>query len=327
MARTTCDPLKCVDISDWRFAEISACWRGGVSASQFGFCKMSDWYDARKRTGIADLRPPMITKLSSAVSLVMCSPEMVKVLKGQAGTCMSFKRGHVSNIILCANNLEELKVGLAALDISVPARSDRRESPHVERYCIAHLLATLPAAKLFFPLTLNHRDKPDFLLEMSNRSIGIEHTEAVPVNAARSQVLRERGLGPDVYFIPHATPREPKKSAEELRREIEADAPGGAWGGDSPEYEWAAAMAHCGGEKLLKAMDDGFVRYPTNWLLIYDNWPLPGVNFAKAALYLAPLLASMDAYSVFDAVFIHDDSAMCEFREEPIIHALVKPGH
>lgn len=37
---------------------------------------MSDWYDARKRTGIADLRPPMITKLSSAVSLLMCSPKM-----------------------------------------------------------------------------------------------------------------------------------------------------------------------------------------------------------------------------------------------------------
>ncbi|MNM56194.1 hypothetical protein D3C81_673570 [compost metagenome] len=76
MAFITRYPLNFVDISDWRFAEVSACWRGGVSASQFGFFKMSDWYDARKRTGIADLRPPMITKLSSAVSLVMCSPEM-----------------------------------------------------------------------------------------------------------------------------------------------------------------------------------------------------------------------------------------------------------
>jgi len=46
MARTMRDPLNFVDISDWRFAEASACWRGGVSASQFGFFKISDWYDA-----------------------------------------------------------------------------------------------------------------------------------------------------------------------------------------------------------------------------------------------------------------------------------------
>ena len=240
---------------------------------------------------------------------------------------MSLKRKHMSNIILRATNLEELKTGLATLDIRVPARSDRRKSSHVERYCVAHLLATLPVAQLDFPLTLHHKDKPDFLLNMSNRSIGIEHTEAVPLNVARSQVLRERGLGPDVYFISHATPGEPKKSAEELRREIEADIPEGAWSGDAPEYEWAAAMAHCVRDKLTKAMDDGFVRYPTNWLIIYDNWPLPAVNFDKAALYLDPLLASMDAYSVFDAIFIHDDSKLCEFRETLVIHALVKPGH
>jgi hypothetical protein len=49
MARITLYPLNFVDISDWRFAEVSAYWRGGVSASQFGFFKMSDWCDARKR--------------------------------------------------------------------------------------------------------------------------------------------------------------------------------------------------------------------------------------------------------------------------------------
>ena len=29
----------------------------------------------------------------------------------------------------------------------------------------------------------------------------------------------------------------------------------------------------------------------------------------------------------FSAVFVHGDSEVCEFREEPIIHVLVKPGH
>lgn len=221
-------------------------------------------------------------------------------------------------VILRADTLAELKTTLAALDIEVPARAKARRSSQVERYCIAHLLATLPAERLSFPLTLTHRDRPDFLLAMSaGGDVGIEHTEAVPENVARAQVLRGNGAGPDVYLIPRATPGEPRKTAAELRCEIEADAPGGAWVGDSTEREWAKAMAHCVKEKLPKAIVDGFVRYRANWLIVYDNWPLPSVDYAKAAKYLAPLLRETDAYAVFDAIFVHDDSYMCEFRDAP----------
>lgn len=37
MALITRYPLNFANISDWRFAEVSTCWRGEVSASQFGF--------------------------------------------------------------------------------------------------------------------------------------------------------------------------------------------------------------------------------------------------------------------------------------------------
>lgn len=72
---------------------------------------------------------------------------------------------------------------------------------------------------------------------------------------------------------------------------------------------------------MPKAMADCFVRYPANWLIVYNNWPLPAIDS-----YLAPLLAEMGAFSVFDTIFVHDDSHMCEFGGTPIIHALVKPG-
>ena len=228
-------------------------------------------------------------------------------------------RNHsMAKIILQANTPAELKSRLAELDIDVPARSDGRRNHHAERYCIAHLLATLPIERFSFPLTLTHSDKPDFLLATPDGDVGIEHTEAVPENIARAELLREKGLGPDVYFTPHVMPGEPRKTAAKLRSEIEANVPGKGWGGNSPLRKWAMAMAYCIEKKLPKAMADGFVRYPANWLIVYDNWP-PRVSYAKAASYLAPLLVDMDAFSVFNVIFVHDDSEMCEFGESPII--------
>ncbi len=111
----------------------------------------------------------------------------------------------MSEIILRADTPAELRVGLAELDIDVPPRSEGRRNHHAERYCIAQVLATLPFARFSFPLTLTHSDKPDFLLAMPGTDVGIEHTEAVPENIARADFLRQReGLGPDVYFTPHA---------------------------------------------------------------------------------------------------------------------------
>lgn len=227
--------------------------------------------------------------------------------------------------LLRANTLTELRAKLATLNIAVPPRSEGDRREQVERYCVAHLLATLSATRLDFPLTLTHRDRPDFLLEMPGFEIGIEHTEAVPTNAAAAQAMRERGVGPEVYFPGRATPGEPKKASAEIRREIEADLSGKGWEGDAPEREWAEAMAYYVKEKLPKAQAEGFARYATNWLIVYDNWPVPAVDYGKASAYLAPLLDDMDAFVVFDAIFVHDTTKMCEFRGSPIIHALIKP--
>ena len=226
-------------------------------------------------------------------------------------------------IILKAASPEELRSKLAALDIDVLRRSEGRRTVHVERHDVAHLLATLPVERLSFPLTLTHRDRPDFLLAMPHGDVGIEHTEAVPENVARGQFLREKGLGPEVYFTPQALPGEPRKTAAQLRQEIERDAPGDGWVGDSAERQWAAAMAYYVKEKLSKATADGFARHPVNWLIVYDNWPLPAINYAKAAKFLALLLTDMNIASVFDAVFVHDDSWLYEFSESPAMRALV----
>ncbi len=227
--------------------------------------------------------------------------------------------------ILHASSDNELKRKLVQVDISVPGRGAGRTNHHTERYCIAHLLATIPAGRLSFPLTLTHGDKPDFVLSMPTGEVGIEHTEAIPENVAHAQFLRKNGLGPEIYFIPHARPGEPRKTAEQLRREIEADEPGDGWVGDSAEREWGAAMVHHVKEKIAKANADGFARHPANWLLVYDNWPLPHINITKAAGILHPLLREIDAFSTFDTIFVLDNSHLCEFRDSPIVYPLVDP--
>ena len=228
--------------------------------------------------------------------------------------------------ILQATTAEDLRIELGKLDIAVSGRTSGRSTQQVERYSIAHMLASISASRLTFPLTVAHADKPDFVLSMSGGSVGIEHTEAVSENVARAEFLREKGLGPEVYFTPRATPGEPRRNAAELRDEIEANEPGAGWAGDSAEREWATAMFHYIKKKIRKATAPGFARYPENWLMVYDNWPLPHIDFSKAAAFLYPLLKEINVFATFDSIFVMDDQQMCELRDSPIIYSVAEPG-
>src|SRR5690242_8250276 len=112
-------------------------------------------------------------------------------------------------ILLEADNAVELKEKLAAIDVNVPLRSERRTPEHVEIYAIAYLMATLSPDYWKFPLKVIHRDRPDFLVSTRRRDIGIEHVEVVPTNEAWMAQLREEGYGPDMHFIRHALIDEP----------------------------------------------------------------------------------------------------------------------
>lgn len=224
--------------------------------------------------------------------------------------------------LLNADTPEELLARLAELDIDVPSRGSGRLSQQVERYCVAHLLATLPLGRLRFPITLTHSDRPDFLLTTSSGDIGIEHTEAVPPNVANADAMRGRGLGPAIYFNPRATPGEARKTAAELRREMAEDEPGDGWIGDSAEREWADAMAHHVQEKLSKSTASGFVRHPSNWLIVYDNWPLPAIDLEKAVSFLSVKLAAMNSCAVFESIFVQSGAALIEFGKKQTIGRL-----
>ena len=145
----------------------------------------------------------------------------------------------------------------------------------------------------------------------------MEVTEAVPQNIAHKSAIRETGAGPRIHFIEHAVPGEPKRRGSDLRKEIERDAPSEPWVGHAPEVQWAAAMLHFAKEKLAKASRPGFASHPRNWLLIYDNWPLPQVHMVEAAARFSRDCLDAKVFDGFDRLFVLGSTDLCELELEP----------
>lgn len=222
--------------------------------------------------------------------------------------------------MLIANNESELESVLRSIDISVPRRSGGRTKKHTERYAIAHMLsALLGKDQLSYPLELIQRERPDFLLKASGVHIGIEHTEAVPQNEAYKTVLRDKVDGPEVHFISHHQPGEPKKPAKELIEEIQANNSGPGWAGDSVEREWSEAMFHFVKSKIETLAKEGFEKFELNWLLIYENWNLPALDREKAVQFLLLKIIKSNCYDNFDSVYIITGNLVCDFSSTGIV--------
>jgi len=233
-----------------------------------------------------------------------------------------------TSIFVEADNADVLRALLANIDTDVPPRSEGRTTEQTERYAIAHLLATLPASRFTFPLTVVHGDRPDFLIEEGNgRRIAIEHVEAVPENEAKKAFLREVGDSEDMHFIAHAEPGERRRSTKKLLKEIDVDDASDGWVGDSVEREWANAVAHFAAEKARSVKKDGYDRGDETWLLMYDNWPLPHVKPEAAASYFVAHTAVADIFGSFSRVFVMDGQGVWEFTAGLWkYHALKRPN-
>lgn len=206
---------------------------------------------------------------------------------------------------ITAESAMSLLSQLSKLDVSVPPRTKGRTKEHTERYTATHLLAAIATTDLLvYPLNFKHRDRPDFSLSMNAETLGVEHTEAVPENHAHRTALREKGHGPNTYFEPRSRIGERKKTQKELITEIDCNRPGPPWVGDSAEREWAEAMRHFAMRKRETALSPGFDRFPRQWLLIYDNWPVPAVDVDIASQYLQGLLSEGNLFQIFEKIFV-----------------------
>ncbi len=223
-----------------------------------------------------------------------------------------------------AASATDLLERLAALDISVPLRTEGRTKNHCERTSISRFLATFAESGLLdFPLYVDHIDRPDIVLHLSSSSIGLEITEAVPRDWAHAHVIAEENGYETFIFLQRFQPGEPSLSRNEIDRIAKRESYGSAWDGDSVECEWAEVMLYFSEHKAKKFSNPEFKKYPQNWLLIYDNWPLPALNESIAAQKLQGKLVSQDWTLPFDRVFVERSQSIWEFSRQTYISAAV----
>ncbi len=215
---------------------------------------------------------------------------------------------------------------LSKADLSVPARINGRNTEHTEKWAICRLLSTLAARnRLKYPVSLSHRDKPDFLLNSGDQKIGIEITEAISTEFAAYSALAEREY-PEVFIEPDlfrlgSPPRSIQEMRELLKRgKLIAD----GWDGDSAEEEWALYIDSIVRKKLEDTTKNGYDIFPHRFLSIYDNLPLPNVYLEKAAnSFTEKCYHNWQHANRFESIFVERGPVILEVRQNEIqFHAL-----
>lgn len=222
---------------------------------------------------------------------------------------------------------DALFASLRGIDLTVPGRTEGRKTHHTETWTICRLLSTLAAADLLtFPVSVTHRDRPDFLIQDGRKTIGVEITEAISQQYAAYCALAEREF-PGVFLEPaHFRWDSPDRTVEEVRtllRQTQLTSDG--WAGDHPEREWALFMQSAVSTKLEKLAHPDFMKCEQNWLSIYDNLPMPNIFLADAIGFLRPLLE--DCWSRtpgFDTLFIEHGPVIARITSRGSDHLILK---
>ena len=198
---------------------------------------------------------------------------------------------------------------LTKTDIRVPERTAGRQKTQTESWTICRLLATIgKGSDLAFPISVTHRDAPDFLVSAGSRKIGVEITEAISEQFAWALAIAEQEFSNALLDLGNFRWGTPHRTKEELRKLLRKKAlTSDGWSGNHPEQEWALYMQSVIESKLLKLQKGHFEKFDRNWLAIYDNLPLPSIDLKRAATQLQLLLLARQPWArppKFDVVYV-----------------------
>lgn len=189
----------------------------------------------------------------------------------------------MTTLIANAKDQDELYSALRAIDISVPGRQGGRTPKHRERWTFCRLLSSLAGAeKIVFPVSADHDDKPDFLVDLGSVDIGVEVTDATNEKYSQYLSLAARYFPNAVRDVGMFLPGRPEPSIEEMRRQLSANkliSP--PW--SSLEPDWADAIFRSIEKKTAKLARSDMRKCSENWLAIYSNTPFEDIRTEDAA--------------------------------------------
>lgn len=243
-------------------------------------------------------------------------------------------------MLLTARTFQDLHQCLPHLVVDDPLDPTRRRAAG-EIYSVVRLLGALPLSLADFPLQLSKSERPDFALQLGSRSIGIEHTEAVPQNLMQERHARAKMLAREeeqrraehadhpsgempppplaVHFIRTAIVGEARKNGKQVHKEVAEDRMPPPMEGDSVERHWTDAMAHFVEKKVASALKPNYAVHDELWLTIYDSWPAPALRRQQALADLQPRLARIAPFAVFRRVFILTGTILAQFSDDQVL--------
>ena len=219
---------------------------------------------------------------------------------------------------------EDLDRKLRANDVRVPHRTQGRTTGHAETWVACRFLATIAGTDLLhFPVRVEPGDRPDLVLSQPTGRIGIELTEAISTDQAKVDAMVEREGASDFRPIPRYRVSDPHRSQAEIRALARGEARILPRMGDAVERDWVEAMLQIVARKAAVFLKPGFVRHPTSWLLVYDNWqPVSSLDEQVATDRLSGKLSGSDWSYPFSKVFVQRPRVVWEFSDgsPPIGH-------
>jgi hypothetical protein len=206
------------------------------------------------------------------------------------------------------NTKEDLIFNLEEFDIALPpVGRNGRTTDHDERLAICMLLSTLAQAdELTYPLSLEHKDKPDFRLKEVGGTTGIEVTFAMNQNhrhfKARMNKLSTQKVYSTNVFQPNQT-----LSKNEIESYLIDNFSIAPLMGNKPYKNWAYYVTTSINKKVIDFNKSDFEKFSKNVLVVFVETPerVAVTDVNKAIEYLLPYLPTVWAKAVrFDCIYI-----------------------
>ena len=224
------------------------------------------------------------------------------------------------NLALSALSAEDLHAQLRVIDIAVPLATEGRTKEHREQFMMAHFLATAANAnKLGFPLNVKHSDKPDFLLRLAGKEVGVECVEAVPKERYEIERLREKHYPDAMNSVQRFEPGEENRTLYEKHEIASGSGALRPWMPAAAKRNWITAMKFVVHGKTEKLRKGNYSSSISTWLLVRDEWP-NSLQFypeqvREAAAELWQKLAPLFVPPAFEKVFIESGGQLLCFEK------------